>query len=155
MLTSHAKRASSRVGGLSCTATRTKALPVEGWVLSRTSVALAELGKSVRLPQEGQTQTRVSQSQVRPNRRADTRERRKRMPRCNAADRDWNIIPTRKRADFRMVIRCETCYRTWLKWGKDRRFLGKWAEPPRRRSVHPQPNRGHGRARNSDRQDVG
>ena len=34
------------------------------------------------------------------------------MPWCNAADRDWNIIPTRKRADFRMVIRCETRYRT-------------------------------------------
>ena len=50
MLTSHAKKASSRVGGLFCTATRTKALPVDGWVLSRTSVAYAELGKSVRLP---------------------------------------------------------------------------------------------------------
>ena len=34
------------------------------------------------------------------------------MPRCNGGDRVWNIIPTRKRADFRMVIRCETCYRT-------------------------------------------
>lgn len=40
------------------------------------------------------------------------RERRKRTPRCNAADRGWDIIPTRKRADFRMVIRCETRYRT-------------------------------------------
>ena len=44
------QKASSRVGGLLFTATRTKALPVEGWVLSRTSVALAELDKSVRLP---------------------------------------------------------------------------------------------------------
>ena len=50
MLTSHAKRASSRAGGLFDIATRTKALPVDEWVLSRTSVALAELGKSVRLP---------------------------------------------------------------------------------------------------------
>ena len=34
------------------------------------------------------------------------------MPRCNGGDRGCDIIPTRKRADFRMVIRCETCYRT-------------------------------------------
>ena len=155
MLTSHAKRASSRVGGLFVTATRTKSLPVDGWVLSRTSVALAELGKSVRLPWEVQIKTRVSQSQVRPSRRADMRERRKRMPWCNAADRDWDIIPTRKRADFRMVIHCETRYRTWLKWGKDRRCLGKWAEPRRRRSVHPQPNRRHGRVKNSDTHGIG
>ena len=72
---------------------------------------LAELGKSVRLPW-GSLMPRVSQSQERPNRRADMRVRRKRMPRCNGGDRVWNIIPTRKRADFRMVIRCETCYRT-------------------------------------------
>ena len=55
---------------------------------------------------------RVSQSQERPSRRADMRERKKRMPRCNGGDRDCNIIPTRKRADFRMVIHCETRYRT-------------------------------------------
>ena len=34
------------------------------------------------------------------------------MPCCNGEDRGCNIIPTRKRADFRMVIRCETRYRT-------------------------------------------
>jgi hypothetical protein len=38
----------------------------------------------------------------------------KRMPPCNRADRDCNIVPPRKRADFRLVVRDERAGRTFL-----------------------------------------
>jgi hypothetical protein len=38
----------------------------------------------------------------------------KRMPLCNGADRDCNIIPLRKQADFQLVVVDERTYRIFV-----------------------------------------